>query len=67
MTDSVDKGDELIMGRQLFREKSLEKNASPDQLKDYIRVPAPGIWMVLTAVILLAAGIGIWGFFIYFR
>ena len=42
MTDSVDKGDELIMGRQLFREKSLEKNASPDQLKDYIRVP--GIW-----------------------
>ena len=55
------------MGRQLFRKKSLEKNASPDQLKDYIRVPAPGIWMVLTAVILLSAGIGIWGFFVYFR
>lgn len=66
MTTGADKGDEPIMGRQLFREKSLEKNASPDQLKDYIHVPVPGIWMVLTAVVLLFAGIGIWEIFLYF-
>ena len=51
------------MGRQLFRKKSIEKNASPEQLDDYIHLPGPRIWMVWTAVILLLAGICIWVIF----
>ena len=45
------------MGSTIFREKSLNKIASPEQMNDYIRVSSPSVWMVLTAVIvLLSAG-----------
>ena len=42
---------------QLFRQKSLERISSPEQLQDYMRVTNPGMWMVLAAVILLLAGL----------
>ena len=48
------------MQGQLFREKSLERISSPEQLTDYLRVTNPGIWVVLVAVILLLAGIFAW-------
>lgn len=51
------------MKNQLFRKKSLDKISSPDQINDYIRVSNPGIWMVLLAVILILAGICVWGIF----
>lgn len=41
---------------KLFREKSLERISSPEQLQDYMRVTNPGIWMVLAAVIILLVG-----------
>lgn len=48
---------------ELFREKSMEKVNSPEQLNDYIRVSNPSVWMVLAAVIVLLAGICVWGVF----
>ena len=37
------------MQNQLFREKSLEKVSSPEQLNDYIRVSNPGVWIAVAA------------------
>ena len=45
------------MQNSLFREKSLERIASPEQLNDYMRVTSPAMWMVLGAVIALLAGL----------
>ena len=45
------------MENQVFRQKSVERIASPEQLQDYMRVTTPGTWMVLAAVILLLAGL----------
>ncbi len=51
------------MSKPLFRQKSMEKITSPEQMNDYIRVSNPGIWMVLAAVIVLLAGVCVWGIF----
>ena len=51
------------MSSTIFREKSLEKISSPEQMNDYIRVSSPSVWMVLTAVIVLLAGACVWGMF----
>ena len=48
------------MENQLFRAKSLERISSPEQLNDYLRVTNPAVWLVLTAVILMLAGVLIW-------
>ena len=45
------------MENQIFRQKSVERISSPEQLQDYMRVTTPGVWMVLAAVILLLAGL----------
>ena len=47
----------------LFREKSLERISSPEQLDDYIRVTTPSVWLVLIATVILLVGIIIWSFF----
>ena len=47
----------------IFRKKSLGQVSSPEQLNDYIRVPNPGIWMILLAVIVLLVGVCVWGVF----
>lgn len=49
------------MDNKIFREKSIERVSSPEQLNDYIRVPKPGIWIVLAAVIILLVGFIVWG------
>lgn len=51
------------MKSQLFREKSLERVSSPEQLNDYIRVANPSVWMALIAVVFLLIGICVWGVF----
>lgn len=45
------------MQSRLFREKTVDRIASPEQLQDYMRVTSPGIWMVLAAVIVLLGGL----------
>lgn len=49
------------MANSIFREKSLQRVSSPEQLNDYIRVTNPGIWVTLAAAIVLLAGFIVWG------
>ena len=44
----------------VFRKKTIERISSPEQLTSCLRVTNPGIWVVLTAVILLLAGVFAW-------
>jgi hypothetical protein len=48
---------EEIMDNQLFRKRSMDRISSPEKLEDYMRVTSPGIWMILTAIIVLLAGL----------
>ena len=47
----------------IFREKSMERVSSPEQLNDYIRVTTPSVWLVLAAIILLLVGMLAWSVF----
>ena len=49
------------MNDQLFRKKSVERVSSPEQLNDYIRVANPSVWMILAAIVILLAGVIVWG------
>ncbi len=49
------------MSHSIFRKKSLERISSPEQLNDYIRVSTPSVWMVMLAIIILLAGVCVWG------
>lgn len=51
------------MSQQLFRKSSIDRISSPEQLNDYVRVASPGVWLVLAAILILLAGIGVWGVF----
>lgn len=48
---------------KLFRNKSLEKISSPEQLNDYISVTTPGVWMLLSGIMLILIGAVVWGVF----
>ncbi len=56
-----DKKEEKKMS--LFREKSLETVESPESLNDYLCVTSPGVWLVLSAVIMLLVGCILWSIF----
>ena len=45
----------------IFRKKSLDRVSSPEQLNDYIKVASPGMWAILLAIIVLLAGMIVWG------
>lgn len=47
----------------IFRQKSLESISSPEELHDYVRVTNPGVWLVLSAIIILLAGFIVWGIY----
>ena len=51
------------MSQKLFREKNLEQISSPDHLTDYLKVTGPGVWLVLSGIILMLAGLLVWGTF----
>lgn len=53
------------MANKLYREKSIERISSPEQLNDYLRVTKPSVWIVLIAVIVLIVGMLIWASFTY--
>ena len=48
------------MRETFFRKKSMERITSPEALDDCLQVTGPAVWLILTAVILLFAGILIW-------
>lgn len=47
----------------IFREKSMERVSSPEQLNDYLKVTTPSVWLVLLALVILLAGILAWSVF----
>ena len=47
----------------VFRKSSIDRVSSPEQLNDYVRVSNPGVWMILSAVVVLLAGVCVWGIF----
>lgn len=49
------------MAGQIFREKSLDRISSPEELNQYVKVASPSIWFTLAAVIVFLAGICLWG------
>ena len=51
------------MEESLFRKDSMDRISSPEQLNDYLHVTNPTVWVVLAAVIILLAGMLVWGFF----
>ena len=48
------------MGDKIIRNGG---ESSPEQLKSYIKVANAGIWVVVVAIIVLLAGIVVWGIF----
>ena len=44
----------------VFRQKTIDRISSPEQLSDYLCVTNPGIWVILAAVVLLLAGLFGW-------
>ena len=50
------------MNKQLFKKSNMDRVSSPEQLHDYIKVANPGIWMVISVIIILLAGVVVWGF-----
>lgn len=53
---------EKSMREQLFKKDKIDKVSSPEQLHDYVRVANPGLWMVISAIVILLAGVVVWGF-----
>lgn len=53
----------MNQSNHLFRQSSLERISSPDQLNDYIKVSNPSVWIVLAAMLALAAGAAVWAIY----
>ena len=51
------------MKNTLFRKTSIDRVSSPEQLNDRIRVANPGVWLLLAGILLVLAGICVWGIF----
>lgn len=47
--------------KTIFREKSVERVSSPEQLDSYLKVTSPSVWVILIAIIILLVGILCWG------
>ncbi|EHQ88919.1 NHLP bacteriocin system secretion protein [Desulfosporosinus youngiae] len=50
------------MEQKIFREVSLKRLSSPEQLDQLIKVTSPRGWLALVALILLLAGVIVWSF-----
>lgn len=51
------------MEKKIYREKALKKLSSPEELNEYIKAASNGVWITLAAVLVLLAGVCIWGIF----
>ena len=55
------------MTQMIFRRKSLERIASPDQLDRYLQVSAPSLWLILLALFLMLGAAAAWCFGAVYR
>lgn len=51
------------MSEKVFRQKALNKISSPEDLNETICVTNPGIWLILTSILVLLLGASCWGIF----
>jgi hypothetical protein len=49
--------------RSIFNTRAAEKLRSPDDLDKYLRVASPSAWAIASALVLLVAGLLVWGVF----
>ena len=63
MTDQVKKEAGYMEEKSIFREKSIERVTSPEQLNDYIKVTTPSVWLILFATLILIVGTLFWAVF----
>lgn len=49
------------MNDSIFRQKSIDRISSPEELNSYMRVANPSVWIAIIAVALLVVGGMIWG------
>jgi len=47
---------------KLFREKSLERISSPDELDKYLKSSSPAIWILMISIFTFLVGLLVWGF-----
>lgn len=47
----------------IFRQKSVERVSSPEQLDNYLKVTSPSVWLILIGIIIILAGFIAWGAF----
>ena len=51
------------MAGSIFRQESLKKVSSPEELNDYIKVTSPGVWLAIAAAAALLIAALVWGIF----
>ena len=51
------------MNKTVFRQSSIDRVQSPEQLNDYIKVSNPSGWVVIIAAIILLGSILVWSIF----
>ena len=47
----------------VFRQKSVDRVSSPEQLDSYLKVTSPSVWIVLIGIIIVLTGAIAWGTF----
>lgn len=45
----------------IFRQKSIERVSSPEQLDSYLKVTSPSVWLALIGIIVVLTGAIVWG------
>ena len=63
MEKSSSKNEKGGQSQSIFRKKSLDRINGPEEMRDYVRVTTPSVWMVLAAIALLVIGILGWCIF----
>ena len=48
------------MNESIFRQKSLERISSPEEIDNYMKVTRPSLWLVLGVIVLLLAALILW-------
>ena len=48
--------------QSLFRQESIDRMQSPEKVDEFIRVSRPRAWILACALLLVAAGVLVWGF-----
>ena len=51
------------MANNIFREKSIERISSPDDLGEYLRGTKPSVFVILIATMLIIGGLFVWSYF----